>query len=721
MKSSALAFLLPFLLSFLAAQVVQANYTQVSDAVPQLAGFLPNPILSVPLRFGGQNFTHCCLRAVSESLIIINGTLATTKQSFITNFALFENGDFPCGSTFNGSMVGAAPVDITYSWCRQNCDGWQLSTSKKLNEWVAPLVGFLIPAVVFCLAIPRQRKLYIGEWFFDVAIGEIYSSPRILYKAPLSAFLVTVDTIVWLMIVFTLAGPLLLSGIYEAYTDIRILSYLQEKTSQSRLPIDRRAQLLYAVLVGNLDLFYVPEHDDDGEDAWTHVDSLVDGLRRSTLTNQDLVERTKTRLRTMLAVQYSFGTTVGAPVVFFSGSFIYTLIDNFSNMGNNHTSHALAFGMWWMTIPHISIISGLLLAGNNPNTLEGVVGHKSCPDQEPHHNFLSLVYESRYMPSWLWFRGCSKRLWIDEILADWKERTASMTAADEEIDRHHFEIDRDQLKRKMKMSVGDWMTVGVYAWILVVVPSVLAFLTSFYTPKVGLACRSLTFLVYILAQLWLLVLWTWYLSHSHMDQRKLHTPSTNRRTKYVWYFCFALGVSAAVFTAIGGTMMQIMGVYQNCLCDIPISEWHDANAQFTISDNFARAIEAANTWWKGTGAIAAAFLGFICYLGWWYQRRLRFQFRELVANIDFHPYIPHCTTAAPTWPHTLTSTPPSRRPPPPPFSEHRASDSSTMLQQGQPEKVVDSSAVPANDSWRPSRVGTDVQGSPGSSLIHHFA
>ena len=704
-------------LSFLAAQSVQGpNYTLVSDAVPQLAGFSPNRAPSRPLRFGGQNFTHCCLRAVSSSLAIVNGSLVPTDQSFITNFDLFQNGDFPCGSTFNGSMGGAAPVDVTYAWCKRNCDGWQLSRSKKLNEWVAPLVGFLIPAVVFCLAIPRQRKLYIAEWFFDVPIGEIYSSPRILYKAPLSAFLVSVDTITWLMIVFTFAGPLLLSGIYEAYTDIRILSYMRKKISQSRLPIERRAQLLYAVLVGNLDLFYVPDNDDPNEDAWSHVDTLVKGLRSDVLS-PEFVDRTKTRLIAMLAVQYSFGTTVGAPVVFFSGSFIYTLIDNFSNLGNNYTSHALAFGMWWMTIPHISIISGLLLAGNNPNTLEGVVGHKACPPQRPRHGLLSPVYESRYMPSWLWFRGCCKRLWIDAIRDDWTERIGIMTE-DQETDRDLFVKDRDQLEEEIKMSTGDWMTVGVYAWTLVVVPSVLAFLTSFYTPKVGLSCRSLTFLVYILAQLWLIALWTWYLADSHMVGRELHTPWTHHHGKYVWYFGIVLGGSAAVFTAIGGTMMQIMGVYQNCLCNIPMSEWHDSNASITISNNYATAIRLADTWWKGTGAIAASFLGFICYLGWWYQRRLRFQFRELVGLLDENPYRPYLPTGAPASMSNGIS--PSRQPPSPPFSEHVASESVTIVDKYQAEQGTELSTLSANDTWRPPPVEPNVHNSGTFSFIGHL-
>ena len=43
----------------------------------------------------------------------------------------------------------------------------------------------------------------------------------------------------------------------------------------------------------------------------------------------------------MLAAQYSFGVTVGAPVVFFCGSFLYTLVDNYAHFGSNNVSHAL--------------------------------------------------------------------------------------------------------------------------------------------------------------------------------------------------------------------------------------------------------------------------------------------------------------------------------------------------------------------------------------------
>lgn len=41
------------------------------------------------------------------------------------------------------------------------------------------------------------------------------------------------------------------------------------------------------------------------------------------------------------------------------------------------------------------------------------------------------------------------------------------------------------------------------------VPFVLAFLTAFYTPQVGISCRTLTFTVYTITQLCQIALWLW--------------------------------------------------------------------------------------------------------------------------------------------------------------------------------------------------------------------
>ena len=132
-----------------------------------------------------------------------------------------------------------------------------------------------------------------------------------------------------------------------------------------------RARILYTILVGNLDMNAVPDGEDLSNSAWSHItgddadpnhpenDSLLKELRASNDVAPD-ADRTKTRLRTMLASQYSFGVTVGAPVLFFCASFIYSLIDNYSHLGDNDTSHALG-KLPSLTIQntHISLIRSI--------------------------------------------------------------------------------------------------------------------------------------------------------------------------------------------------------------------------------------------------------------------------------------------------------------------------------------------------------------------------
>lgn len=63
---------------------------------------------------------------------------------------------------------------------------------------------------------------------------------------------------------------------------------------------------------------------------------------------------------------------IGAPIAFYLGSFLFSVFGNHSKLDESDVSLSLAFGEWWMTIPHVTIVNGCLLAGNNPNTLEAI-------------------------------------------------------------------------------------------------------------------------------------------------------------------------------------------------------------------------------------------------------------------------------------------------------------------------------------------------------------
>lgn len=197
-----------------------------------------------------------------------------------------------------------------------------------------------------------RRKLRIPKFLINVKLNETTSSPSTPFIAIGAVIIVTIDTIAWLLWIFALSGPILVSGVYEAFLDNILLEYVQNNIDTGALSTASRARVLYTILVGNLDMTAIPDGDGPTDSAWNHInadntdpnhpenDSLLRELRlpQHVAPNAD---RTKTRLRTMLASQYSFGVAVGAPVVFFCASFIYNLIDNYFNLGDNDTSHAL--------------------------------------------------------------------------------------------------------------------------------------------------------------------------------------------------------------------------------------------------------------------------------------------------------------------------------------------------------------------------------------------
>ncbi len=96
--------------------------------------------------------------------------------------------------------------------------------------------------------------------------------------------------------------------------------------------------------------------------------------------------------------------------------------------------------------------------------------------------------------------------------------------------------------------------------------------------------------------------------------------------------------------------MQLLGVYRNCLCALPVWYWKgrnraDSEAYINLSTDSPFVIMAARTWWIRTGAVAVGFLCLSTYWGWWYQRRLRGLFREVAEAIDVRESAPASSPA----------------------------------------------------------------------------
>jgi hypothetical protein len=247
-----------FIIPFLSSSATAGNYTSLTDAFPQLINLTQN---SHSTRLGQRNTTHGCLLAVNESFVIQNGNLALSQHTFLDpSFTIndfmeaSENGRFPCGATFNGNLTGSPVLKVPYPWCTANCGGWGLSVFSTPREWIGPMVGFILPCLVFCLSIPRRRKLLVGSMWFIAEPNHTFAFFTTPLRATAAAILVSIDTLIWLCICFAAAGPMVLSGIYEAFLDSRILSVLQKSLDSGSLTMQMRARLLLIILVGNFDM-----------------------------------------------------------------------------------------------------------------------------------------------------------------------------------------------------------------------------------------------------------------------------------------------------------------------------------------------------------------------------------------------------------------------------------------------------------------------------------
>ncbi|KAI0021081.1 hypothetical protein F4780DRAFT_770484 [Xylariomycetidae sp. FL0641] len=671
-------------------------YSTVDNVIPQLAGLTRHGPGARPIGLGGQNFTHCCLLALNASLTIEDGNLSYASPSFVEPGTSTDrlqhstqNDEFPCGATFNGDVAGAPVVQVPYNWCEDQCPGWEISHFDKMRQWVGPLVQFIIPSLAFCTNVPRTRKLCIPDVVFKAHPRSMVGFCSYWVRLLGALLLMTLDTFAWLSICFAFAGPMLLSAVFEYALDRKVLEFLSPpKGKPPQITPRLRAQLLLAVVVGNIRMATVERngngpngrHDSvmaDSESGggvcshkmvhnsiWKRIMVMVDEYeeQRATVGVREDAVTLPTKLKALLNCQASFGSTVGAPILFFVGGFVYTVIDSENTLGDNDTAHALAFGMWWMVIPYLAIVACAMLAANSPSTLDSIVydGGKTAMPDKYDINFLAdrlqrakankpvswmmkriegynpveTAFEGRFKTVKLWKRGLNKLQWIEEAIVDYTLCTG--TTSEPSFPEATTElITPAQLRETLKVTKLDCWYVASGALFLVLAPCVLAFVTSFNVPRAGLSCRSLTYLVYALSQVGEMILWTWAARLRIRYGSRWYAASPVAK-RVCWYGQVFIGFFA-ILAAVGGTMMQLLGVFRSCACKVPATYWlrlRDPDAFIILSDNTAADIRAALDWWTVTGSVAVGVVGIVCALAWWHQRRLRKVFRDEADKFD---------------------------------------------------------------------------------------
>jgi len=95
----------------------------------------------------------------------------------------------------------------------------------------------------------------------------------------------------------------------------------------------------------------------------------------------------------------------------------------------------------------------------------------------------------------------------------------------------------------------------------------------------------------------------------------------------------------SLIAAIGGTTMQIVGVYRNCICYAGANNWWNIN-KINPAVNLASDTQDArnsSVYWIWMGSTATVFMAVNCYIGWWYQRLIRHRFTDAVKAMYMPP------------------------------------------------------------------------------------
>ena len=463
--------------------------------------------------------------------------------------------NYVCGQ-HNESSGPAPDLAVPLSWCRDHCPGYAISPANDTIVWATPLIQYILPAVIFSMIIPRRLVLTPHRWLFNFRLNRLSDWIKALFSLCVSGLILTADTTLWVFMIMIAPGPFIFSGLLEVTLDYSVIRHL--KTSYIPIGEDvpqcltrvQRAELLIAVLAGNLEVEGGRANPQDELGKVLNVDERP--------------EEAEVYLRAMLACQYPFGASVGAPILLYIGSFIYNLATLHKAEGDKDTARALAFGIWWMVLVHVAAISACLLASNNPSTAAAIVKQRKrkvsfrdrldyaqerremedrVQAQVEALSHLPSTYSAIYEPVWMWTRRKNKERWL--------RRTAAW--------------EQTWFRKKIEMTIQGWILLTFVSYFLIFFPCALAFWIEYTTPSVGVGCRSPTILLYACTQFVFVLLSAW--SHFKVARNDgfwdSHPWLANLRRKWVGNLvaCVILLPAwvTALFTVFAGTLMQITG------------------------------------------------------------------------------------------------------------------------------------------------------------------
>lgn len=309
-----------------------------------------------------------------------------------------------------------------------------------------------------------------------------------------------------------------------------------------------------------------------------------------------------------------------------------------------------------MTVPYLAIISCAMLASGDPTALQGMVWDGGDTPTETQalvrrrstiqsklneftpsrwlfkrfrgYKVLKSTFEGNFETASLWNRGPNKRRWVQKAIRDYAANYS-------EFHDNGSSMPPEQVSHALRERPWETIRAILLSLALLIIPSALAFITSYNTPRKGISCRTLSYLVYGICQVIECLLWIWEVSLKIQYGDRWSEVQT--RAKAINY-CGQLFVGFwAGFAAVIGTLMQLVGVYRTCACMVPVSYWiypHAPGSYVDLSTNNHASLVAADEYWIPTSIAAVGLISLLCAVGWWHQRGLRELFKTEADSLD---------------------------------------------------------------------------------------
>lgn len=200
-----------------------------------------------------------------------------------------------------------------------------------------------------------------------------------------------------------------------------------------------------------------------------------------------------------------------------------------------------------------------------------------------------------------------------------------------------FERNED-FRKNVLFGGWNWLFVITVTIVLVGVPAMFSFYVEFKSPKAGLGCRSFILLCYLWSQVSLTLLMVIDNKISSKTSHPRVRPEKWGMWKKCLYILGSLPFAVAIFTTVGGTLMEMIGVFQSCPCSVSILDYfrHKENAVLYVATDTPQ-FRAFAELWTICGYGALGVLSAMTYLACLIQRDLRTKFGELVDILKHEP------------------------------------------------------------------------------------